>query len=232
MISIRKSGDRGAVNLGWLESRHTFSFGEYRDPHHMGFRTLRVINEDRVQPGQGFGTHGHRDMEIISYIVEGTLAHKDSMGNGSVLTTGDVQRMTAGTGVQHSEMNPSVEESVHFLQIWILPEAKGLQPGYEERHFPTEEKRGALRLICSRDGGQDAISVHQDVALYGAILEPGKSLDHSLDPGRHAWVQVLRGELTLNGQILYQGDGAAVSEETGLSLRATGPNEVIVFDLA
>jgi redox-sensitive bicupin YhaK (pirin superfamily) len=154
------------------------------------------------------------------------------MGNGSVLTTGDVQRITAGTGIQHSEMNPSVEESVHFLQIWILPEAKGLQPSYEERHFPTEEKRGVLRLICSRDGGRDALSVHQDVAFYGAILEPGKTLDHSLDPGRHAWVQVLRGELTLNDRILYQGDGAAVSEETGLSLRATERNEVIVFDLA
>jgi redox-sensitive bicupin YhaK (pirin superfamily) len=232
LISVRKSEDRGRVNLGWLESRHTFSFGEYRDPHHMGFRTLRVINEDRVQPGQGFGLHGHRNMEIISYIVEGSLAHRDSMGNGSVLTAGDVQRMTAGTGVQHSEMNASVEEPVHFLQIWILPEARGLQPGYEERHFAAEEKRGALRLICSRDAGQDALSIYQDVALYATVLEPGETLDHSLDPSRHAWVQVVVGNAAVNGQALYQGDGVAVSEETGLSLRATEPAEVIVFDLA
>jgi len=198
----------------------------------MGFRALRVINEDRVQPGQGFGLHGHRDMEIVSYIVEGSLTHRDSMGNGSVLVAGDVQRITAGTGIQHSEMNASVEEPVHFLQIWILPEARGLQPGYEERHFTAEEKRGTLRLICSRDGGQDALSIQQDVVLYAVILEPGQTLDHAMDPGRHAWVQVLRGELTVNGQILYQGDGATASEETGLSFRPTEPAEVVVFDLA
>ena len=198
----------------------------------MGFRALRVINEDRVQPGQGFGTHGHRDMEIISYIVEGALAHRDSMGNGSVVTAGDVQRLTAGTGVQHSEMNASAEEPVHFLQIWILPERKGLEPGYEERQFAVAEKRGKLRLIAARNGEQDALSVHQDVALYAAILEPGQTLDHALDPGRHAWVQVVRGELVVNSQILHQGDGAAISEETGLLLRAAGSTEVIVFDLA
>jgi len=232
MIRIRRSDERGRADFGWLDSRHTFSFGEYHDPEHMGFRALRVINEDRVRPGKGFGTHGHRDMEIVSYVLSGSLAHKDSMGNGSVLSAGDVQRMTAGTGVRHSEMNPSLEEPVHFLQIWILPERGGLEPGYEEAHFSDDEKRGGLHRIVSGRPENGELRIHQDVDLWTTLLEAGRSARLELRPGRHAWVQVVRGELSLNGHELGAGDGASVSEESALELAARTETEALVFDLA
>lgn len=232
MVQIRRSDERGKADFGWLESRHTFSFGEYMDPDHMGFRNLRVINEDRVRPGAGFGTHGHRDMEILSFVLSGSLAHKDSMGNGSVLTEGDVQRMTAGTGVQHSEMNPSLEEPVHFLQIWILPERHGLEPGYEEANFADDDKRGGLRLVASGNANNGAVKIHQDVDLYATVLEPGEKTRLDLRPGRHAWIQMLRGNAALNGQELDVGDGAALSDESALVLTARTDTEVLVFDLA
>jgi len=231
MIQIRRSEDRGRADFGWLDSRHTFSFGEYYDPAHMGFRSLRVINEDRVRPGRGFGTHAHRDMEIVSYVLAGNLAHKDSMGNGSVLTAGDVQRMSAGTGVRHSEMNPSPDEPVHFLQIWIIPEREGLDPSYEEIHVPDEDKRGGLRLIASGKGQHGALKIHQDVDLYATVLESGKHTRLDLRPGRHAWVQVVRGEVSLNGHALGAGDGSAVSEEAAIELAARSETEALVFDL-
>jgi redox-sensitive bicupin YhaK (pirin superfamily) len=232
MIQLRRSDERGRADLGWLDSRHTFSFGDYQDSEHMGFRTLRVINEDRVRPGSGFGTHGHRDMEIISYVLSGSLAHRDSMGNGSVLTAGDVQRMTAGTGVEHSETNPSLEEPVHFLQIWILPERNGLEPGYEETNIGEEEKSGALRLIASGRSDNGALKIHQDVDVYATVLEPGNKARLDLRPGRHAWVQVVRGELSVNGQNLGAGDGAALSDESAVDLTARTGSEVLIFDLA
>ena len=232
MISIRRGNDRGRTRLDWLDSRHTFSFGEYHDPRHMGFRALRVINEDRVEPGRGFGTHGHRDMEIVTYVLEGALRHRDSMGNGSIIRPGDVQRMTAGTGVTHSEENPSAVEPVHFLQIWILPERDGLRPGYEQRTFGDDEKRGMLRLVASRDGHDGSVTVHQDVELSAAILDPGEEIAHPLQHGRHAWLQVVRGAVALDGVALVAGDGAAVSGVPTIALRATAPSEVLVFDLA
>jgi redox-sensitive bicupin YhaK (pirin superfamily) len=231
MIQIRRSKERGKADLGWLDSRHTFSFGEYYDPEHMGFRNLRVINEDRVRPGAGFGTHGHRDMEIVSYVLSGSLAHKDSMGNGSVLTEGDVQRMTAGTGVQHSEMNPSLDDPAHFLQIWIVPEREGLEPGYEETNFSTDDKRGHLRLIASGSSDNGAIKIHQDVDIYATVLDPGRSASLALRPGRHAWVQVIRGEVSVNGQELATGDAAALSEERAVELTAKSDAEILLFDL-
>jgi hypothetical protein len=232
MITIRPAEERGRADFGWLDSRHTFSFGDYRDPSHMGFRALRVINEDRVKPAQGFGTHSHRDMEILSYVLEGELAHADSMGTGSVIRPGDVQRMSAGTGVLHSEKNPSPTEPVHFLQIWLLPERRGLEPGYEQKRFEPAEKSGRLRLVASRDGRDGAITVHQDVDLYAGLLGPGEEARLVLRPGRHAWVQVARGEITANGQRLRAGDGAAVSDEPALDLAASTDSEVLVFDLA
>jgi len=232
MIQVRRSEDRGRADFGWLDSRHTFSFGDYYDPDHMGFRALRVINEDRVRPGAGFGTHGHRDMEIVSYVLSGSLAHKDSMGNGSVLTAGDVQRMSAGTGVQHSEMNPSLEEPVHFLQIWIQPERQGLRPSYEEANFSDRDKRGKLRPIASGRANDGALSIHQDVDLYATVLEPGRSARLELRPGRHAWAQVVRGEVTVNGHELSAGDGAAVSDEGAVEITARTDAEVLLFDLA
>jgi len=232
MVQIRRSHERGKADFGWLDSRHAFSFGEYLDPDHMGFRNLRVINEDRVRPGAGFGTHGHRDMEIVSLVLSGSLAHKDSMGNGSVLTAGDVQRMTAGTGVRHSEMNPSLEDPVHFLQIWILPERDGLEPGYEEAHFTEDDKRGGLRLIASGNANNGAVKIHQDVDLYATVLEPGQNTRLDLRPGRHAWIQVLRGNAALDGHELDAGDGAALSEESAVALTARTETEVLVFDLA
>jgi redox-sensitive bicupin YhaK (pirin superfamily) len=232
MIIRRPANERGHAQHGWLDSRHTFSFADYYDPQHMGFRALRVINEDRVEPGRGFGTHQHRDMEIISYVLEGSLAHRDSMGTGSTITPGDVQRMSAGTGVMHSEMNPSPTEPVHFLQIWLLPEQRGIKPGYEQKRFENDEKRGRLRLIASHDGRDGSITIHQDVDLYAAVLDAGQRASLALRPGRHAWVQVVRGAVALNGETLGQGDGAAVSEETALEVAATGPAEVLVFDLA
>ena len=231
MITLRKADDRFHTDIGWLDSRHSFSFGEHYHPEHMGFRALRVINDDRVRGGAGFPSHPHRDMEIITYVVDGALGHKDSMGNGTTIRPGEVQRMTAGTGVVHSEMNPSPAQT-HFLQIWIVPEKPGLTPGYEQKAFPTEERTGTLRLVASRDGREGSVTVHQDVALYASVLEPGQEVAHTLAPGRHAWVQVVRGQVTLNDAPLATGDGAAVSEEQTLSLRAGAASEILVFDLA
>ena len=232
MIILRPSAERGRSELGWLSSRHTFSFADYLDPRHMGFRSLRVINEDRVEPGAGFPTHGHREMEIVTYVVEGALEHKDSLGTGSVIRPGEVQRMTAGTGVTHSEYNPSRTEPVHFLQIWILPERQGLAPGYEQRAFPAAEMQGRLRLVAARDGRDGSVTVHQDVRLLAARLAPGEEIVHSLAPGRHAWLQVVRGALVMNGTMLAAGDGAAVSDEARLALTASAPSELLLFDLA
>jgi len=232
MITRRPSQERGHTQHGWLDSYHTFSFADYHDPRHMGFRMLRVINEDRVQPGKGFGTHPHRDMEIISYVLEGALAHKDSLGTGSVIRPGEVQRMSAGTGVTHSEFNSSQTELVHFLQIWILPERTGLPPGYEQRAFPTAEKQGELRLVASRDGREGSVTIHQAVDLYASLLAPGEVVTHPLSRGRHAWVQVARGSIMLNDSPLSAGDGAAVSDETRLTVTATDQAEVLLFDLA
>jgi len=232
MIVRRPAEERGRADFGWLDSRHTFSFGEYYDPRYMGFRALRVINEDRVRPGYGFPTHPHRDMEILSYVLEGALAHKDSMGTGSVIEPGDVQRMSAGTGVLHSEMNPSKTEPVHFLQIWLLPERRGIEPGYEQKRFEAADKQGRLRLVAAPGGRDGAVAIHQDVNLYAGCLDSGQGTTLELQPGRHAWVQVARGAVTLNGQALNQGDGAAVSDEPSLALAATDVAEVLVFDLA
>jgi redox-sensitive bicupin YhaK (pirin superfamily) len=232
MMTIRRSDERGHAQHGWLDSRHTFSFADYHDPAHMGFRALRVINEDRVQPAAGFGTHAHRDMEILSYVLEGELAHKDSMGTGATIRPGDVQRMTAGTGVTHSEFNASSGEPVHFLQIWLLPERKGLAPGYEQKHFDEAQRKGRFQLVASRDGRQGSLTIHQDVALYDGLLAPGERVELPLAQGRHAWVQVARGQVKLNGETLTAGDGAAVSEEPGLKLEGVKQAEVLVFDLA
>jgi redox-sensitive bicupin YhaK (pirin superfamily) len=232
VITIRKAQERGHARHGWLESFHTFSFAGYHDPRQMGFRDLRVINEDRVEPGRGFGTHSHRDMEIVSWVLEGALAHRDSLGNGSVIRPGDVQRMSAGTGVSHSELNPSASERVHFLQIWILPEREGLAPSYEQKHVPPEERAGRLRLLASRDGRDGSVRIHQDVDLYAALLAAGESVTHALRPGRHAWLQVARGRCTLNGVALEAGDGAALSDERSLHVTGVGDAELLLFDLA
>jgi quercetin 2,3-dioxygenase len=232
MIKIRKAKERGHFNFGWLDTYHTFSFGDYYDPSFMGFRSLRVINEDFVHAGRGFPTHSHRDMEIITYILEGGLQHRDSMGNGSVIRPGDVQRMTAGTGVSHSEANPSSEDSVHLLQIWIMPQEQGLTPGYEQKFFSDEQKLGSLRLIASADGRNDSVTVNQDVSVYGAVLDNGQTVDHQLAPNRHAWIQVARGELAVNGENLDQGDGAAISGESQLSISGRPRAEILLFDMA
>jgi len=232
MITIRKSEERGHFDLGWLDTYHTFSFDQYYDPAHMHFRSLRVINEDRVTPGQGFPTHSHRDMEIITYILSGALEHRDSIGNGSVIRPGDVQRMTAGTGVSHSEFNPSESEAVHLLQIWILPKTHGLTPGYEEKAFAEEERRGRLRLIASDDGREGAVTINQDARVYATLLDAGQIVTHSLQPHRHAWLQLARGTVRLNGMELKQGDGAAVSKERELSVSAHDRAELLLFDLA
>jgi redox-sensitive bicupin YhaK (pirin superfamily) len=232
MLTIRKAEDRGHANHGWLNTYHTFSFANYYEPKHMGFRALRVINEDRVSPGNGFGTHGHRDMEIITYVLEGALEHKDSIGTGSVIQPGEVQRMSAGTGILHSEFNHSKTESVHFLQIWLLPGKEGLPPSYEQRNFSPAKTPGKLHLVAARDGRDAAVTVHQDVDLYAAVLEPGDRVSHSLQPQRHAWVQVARGAITLNGLSLDKGDGAAISEETDVVIEATTDAEILLFDLA
>ena len=231
MLRIRRSADRGRADHGWLDTRHTFSFADYHDPAHMGFRDLRVINEDRVQPGQGFGTHAHRDMEIVSYVLEGALAHRDSMGNGSVIRPGDVQRMSAGSGVRHSEFNPSPTESLHFLQIWILPDKLGLEPEYEQKAFPAEERRGKFRPIASPDGREGSLAIHQDVGLFGALLARGESAAHTLAPKRHAWLQVARGRVRAGAEELLAGDGAAFSDETGVRVTAVEDAEVLLFDL-
>jgi redox-sensitive bicupin YhaK (pirin superfamily) len=232
MIKVRKSEDRGHFDHGWLDTRHTFSFGGYRDPALTGFRALRVMNEDRVRPGEGFGTHGHRDMEIISYVLDGALEHRDSLGNGSVLRRGMFQRMSAGTGVRHSEFNHASDAPVHLYQIWLLPEREGIEPGYEEKVFANGEKRNRLRLVAARDGRDGALTVHQDVGIYLAQIEAGRAVRHGLAAGRHAWVQVLRGAVTLSGVALEAGDGAAVSDETELEIAAHDEAEVMLFDLA
>lgn len=231
MIQIRKADERGHTQLSWLESYHTFSFGQYYDPQYQGFRALRVINEDRVQPGQGFGSHAHRDMEIISYVLDGGLAHRDSLGNGSVIRPGDVQLMRAGTGVTHSEYNPSSEDLVHFLQIWILPDEQGLAPAYEQRQFPVEARRNVLRRIVSQDGRDGSLRMHQDAELYATVLENGHSVTHELAEGRHAWVQVVRGRIRLNGLSLQEGDGAALSDESQVEMTADSKAELLMFDL-
>ena len=232
MIVVRKSDERGHFNHGWLDTRHTFSFADYYDPRFVGFRHLRVINEDRVAPGRGFPTHPHRDMEILTYLLEGELEHKDSMGNGSVIRAGDVQRMTAGTGVTHSEFNHSREAPVHLLQIWLLPERTGLEPGYEQKAIPPRAMDNALALVASRAGSKDGVSLHQDVNLYAARLSAGAAVSHELKAHRHAWLQVARGEVELDGRTLAAGDGAAVSEEPRVNLVARAPAEVLLFDLA
>jgi redox-sensitive bicupin YhaK (pirin superfamily) len=232
MIQIRRSEDRGHFNHGWLDTYHTFSFSDYYDPAHLHFRALRVMNEDRVAGGQGFGMHPHRDMEIVTYVLEGALEHRDSMGNGEILRPGELQRMTAGTGIMHSEFNPSATEPVHLYQIWLFPEAKGLTPSYEQRAFPDEGKHNRWRLVASRDGRDGSLTVHQDAELHLARLDAGQQLEYALPPGRFAWLQVLRGQVTLNGKPLATSDGAAVSEETSLAVQAAAPAEVLLFDLA
>ena len=232
MIRIRRSDGRGLARHGWLESRFTFSFAEYHDPRQMGFRALRVINEDRVQPGQGFGSHAHRDMEIVTYVLEGALEHADSLGTRSLIRPGEVQRMSAGTGVTHSEYNASREAPVHFLQIWILPEREGLAPGYQQRVFAPEERRDRLQLVASRDGRERSVVIHQDAEIYLAEIGPGARVVHPLRPGRHAWLQVVRGGVSLAGQQLDAGDGAAVSDEPRLELESAAEGELLLFDLA
>jgi redox-sensitive bicupin YhaK (pirin superfamily) len=232
MITVRPAAERGHFDHGWLDTSHTFSFASYHDPRHMGFRSLRVINEDRVKPGEGFGTHAHRDMEILTWVLEGALEHKDSMGNGSVIRPGDIQRMSAGTGVTHSEFNPSREAPVHLLQIWLLPRERGLAPGYEEKRFPPEARRGRLCLIAGRDGRDGAVTIHQDADLWTALLQPGESVRHTLASGRYAWLQVARGAVSLNGSTLGAGDGATVSDEAALEIAGAARAEVLLFDLA
>ena len=232
MISIRPAQARGTANLGWLDSRHSFSFGHYYDPKHMGFGPLRVINEDRVQPGGGFGTHGHSDMEIISYVLDGALEHKDSIGTGSVIRPGDVQRMSAGSGIRHSEFNHSKREPVHFLQIWLLPERQGLAPSYEQKTFADGEKRGRLRLLASRGGRDGSLVIHPDADIYASLLDEGDQVQHALRAGRKGWLQVARGAADVNGQTLRAGDGAAVEGEPELTITATANGtEILLFDL-
>lgn len=233
MITLRPAQERGIANFGWLDSRHTFSFGNYYDPNHMGFATLRVINDDKISPGQGFGAHGHRNMEIVTYVLEGALEHKDSLGTGSVIRPGDVQRMSAGTGIMHSEFNASKTEPVHLLQIWLLPAKQGIEPGYEQKNFADDEKRNRLRLVGSRDGREDSITIHQDVDLYASSLEEGKTVSHALASGRVAWLQVARGAVQLNDQLLTAGDGAAISQEAAITLTGSSNDaEILLFDMA
>jgi len=232
MISVRRAAERGTANFGWLDSRHTFSFGDYHDPEQMGFGALRVINEDRVSPGQGFGTHGHRDMEIISYVLEGALEHKDSIGTGSVIRPGDVQIMSAGTGIRHSEFNHSKTEPVHFLQIWVVPDRQGIAPRYEQKTFPDADKRGRLRLVGSSDGRDGSVIIHQDAKIFAALLNTGDYVTHALPHERRAWLQVVRGTVAMNGQELHTGDGAAVEDEPTLTVTAKlDGTEILVFDL-
>jgi quercetin 2,3-dioxygenase len=237
MITVRPKNERGSANLGWLDSRHTFSFGSYYDPNHMGFASLRVINEDKINPAQGFGTHGHQDMEIISYVLSGELAHQDSMGNGSIIHPGNVQRMSAGTGVRHSEFNSSKINPVHLLQIWIMPDQANLEPSYEEKNFTSEEKQGKFRLVGSRDGRDGSVTIHQDVNLYLATLSQGDRLTHEILDNRVAWLQVTKGEVSLNDLVLQAGDGAAIADETQITIEYAAPQngseaEILLFDLA
>jgi redox-sensitive bicupin YhaK (pirin superfamily) len=231
MLQLRPSNERGGGDYGWLNTRHTFSFDQYRDPSWMGFRSLRVINEDFVAPGGGFPMHPHRDMEIITYVLEGALAHKDSMGNGSIIHPGDGQRMSAGTGIRHSEANPSTKDPVHLLQIWILPDRHGHEPEYEQGSFAEEEKRGRLRLIASPDGADGSVTIHQDAKLYASLLSPGQQVEHELSTGRFGWLQVAKGAVELNGTALNHGDGAATDDEN-LVIQAAEHSEILLFDLA
>lgn len=229
---IRRAGERGYADHGWLRSFHTFSFADYYAPAHMGFRSLRVINEDRVEGGKGFGTHPHRDMEIISYVLSGGLQHKDSMGTGSVITPGDVQRMSAGTGVTHSEFNASATDPVHFLQIWILPDARGHAPSYEQKHFTEADRQGKLRLVASPDGAEGSLTIHQDARLYAGLLAPGESVSHAFAPKRYGWLHVARGKVAVSGQDLLAGDAAAFENTTEISVQGSEPSEVLLFDLS
>jgi redox-sensitive bicupin YhaK (pirin superfamily) len=231
MIQIRKNDDRGRFDFGWLDTRHSFSFGDYYDPRFLGFSALRVINEDVVAAGQGFPTHPHKDMEIVTYILEGALEHKDSLGTGSVIRPGDVQRMSAGTGIRHSEFNPSRDEATRLLQIWILPGEKNLPPSYEQTAFSRADRQGKLKLVGARDGRDGAVTIHQDVDLYASLLAPGDEVAHTLKPGRTAWLQVAGGAVALNGQALGQGDGAAITRESALAIKAGAASEILLFDL-
>jgi hypothetical protein len=231
MLKVRKAEERGHANHGWLDSWHTFSFADYQDPREMGYGPLRVINDDTVQPGQGFGTHGHRDMEIITYVLEGAVEHKDSMGNGSIIRPGNVQRMSAGTGVRHSEFNPSRDERVHFLQIWIEPRITGVAPGYEEKQFGVAEKKGQLHLIASPDGREGAVTIHQDAYVYTTLLDGKDAVAHRLAPGRRAYVHVARGAVNVNGTPLKGGDGARIESESSIELKDGREAEILLFDL-
>ena len=232
MLTVRHAGERGVANFGWLDSRHTFSFGHYYDPDHVSFGPLRVINEDRVQPGAGFGTHGHEDMEIISYVLEGALEHKDSIGTGSVIRPGDVQVMSAGTGIRHSEFNHSKSDPVHFLQIWVLPDRDGLAPRYDQKTFPDSEKRGRLRVVASPDARDGSILIHQDAEIFATLLDTGETVSHDLRAGRRGWVQVVRGAVEVNGEAVAVGDGVAVEREPRLTVTARSDGaEILLFDL-
>jgi redox-sensitive bicupin YhaK (pirin superfamily) len=231
MFQIRKAADRGHANHGWLDTFHTFSFGEYHDPQQMGFRALRVINEDRVEPGKGFGTHGHRDMEIITLVLQGELEHKDSMGHGEILRPGEFQHMSAGRGIRHSEFNPSATEAVHLYQIWLLPSQTGIQPAYEQKRFDPQEQQGRLRLVASPDGAQESLPIQQDARIYLANLQQGQTVEHTFEPGRYGWLQVLRGSVTANGHNLDTSDGIAINNESRLTLTTGDKAEVMLFDL-
>ena len=231
MLTVRKAEERGHANHGWLDTYHTFSFADYQDMRHMGFGPLRVINDDTVKPGQGFGTHGHRDMEIITYVLDGALEHKDSMGNGSIIRPGNVQRMSAGTGVRHSEFNPSRDEGVHFLQIWIEPKITGVKPGYEEKQFGLAEKKGQLRLVASPNGREGSVTIHQDAHVYASMLDGKDTVTHRLAPGRRAYIHVARGAVKVNGNALKDGDGARVENESSIELKDARQAEVLLFDL-
>jgi redox-sensitive bicupin YhaK (pirin superfamily) len=232
MITLRARNERGGGDHGWLKTRHTFSFSDYWDPKWMGFRSLRVINEDRVAPRRGFGTHAHADMEIITYVLEGQLEHRDSLGTGSVILPGDGQRMTAGSGIRHSEVNPSERNEVHFYQIWILPEKRGLTPSYEQKSFSADEKQGKLRVIASHDGQNGSVKINQDASLFVSLLKSGEEVDHAFAKDRHGWLQVARGSVTLAGHTLKAGDGAAISNEEKIAITANEDSEVLLFDLA
>ncbi|MGE5026867.1 MAG: pirin family protein [Betaproteobacteria bacterium] len=232
MINIRKAHERGHANHGWLDTWHTFSFADYRDPAQMGYSSLRVINDDRVAPDAGFPTHPHRDMEIITYVLSGALEHRDSMGNGAVIRPGEVQRMSAGSGITHSEFNASASEEVHLLQVWILPDRTGLTPGYEQKFFSADEKRGKLRLVASPDGSDGSVTIHQDAKLYAALIEPEQDVDYLLPPGRRAYLHVARGVARLGSEMLVAGDGARIENETGIHLKSDSSAEILLFDLA
>jgi len=235
MMTLRRAAERGHAEHGWLDSYHTFSFADYYDEKHMGFRALRVINEDRVAPGQGFGTHGHQNMEIVSYVLEGALEHKDSIGTGSIIRPGDVQRMTAGTGVRHSEFNASRDETVHFLQIWIVPDKAGHTPSYEQKAFSAEEKQGRLRLVASRDGREGSVTIHQDASIYAGVFREGERASFTLPAGRHAWVHVAKGTARVNGELLRAGDAAAIDDAGAIEIAGQAGQdggEVLLFDLA